>query len=179
MKFPLAVETIEVSSPPPSNSEVPSFGKSTRDIPNLGGTEVLVRILCTGICYTDFFLFNNVGAVPGHEAVGIIEATGSSVSDGLKVGDRVGVGYGTGSCGDCRECKEGHEPTCLKFADFLSSAPNGLSTYASYVTRDEGFVFKIPESIPSPYAGPLMCAGAVSSLLRPSMIQNMLATLLK
>lgn len=167
-KFPLAVDTIEVSSPPPPNSEVPSFCKSTRVIPTLGPTEVLVRILCTGICHTDFFLSHQIGAVPGHEAVGIIEATGSSLTnasdDGIsvKTGDRVGVGYGTGSCGltSCRECTEGHETTCAEFTNFIGGAPHGLGTYASYVTRDVKFVFKIPDGLPSPYAGPLMCAGA-------------------
>lgn len=130
--------------------------KSVRTVNALGQNEVLVRILCTGVCHTDFMAFGRPGAVPGHEAVGIVEAAGSAVSD-IAIGDRVGMGYICGSCGSCRECDDGYEQLCDESEKFWSR-PNG--GYASHVTWDARYVHPIPDAIPSAHAGPLLCAGA-------------------
>jgi propanol-preferring alcohol dehydrogenase len=42
--------------------------------------------------------------VPGHEAVGRIDAVGNGVT-GWPVGDRVGVGFLGGHCGVCEQCR--------------------------------------------------------------------------
>ena len=44
--------------------------------------------------------------VPGHEVIGVIEATGERVK-GLKPGDRVGLGWFSGSCMACQPCMSG------------------------------------------------------------------------
>lgn len=176
--FPITVETIEIGSMPKPGSDIVSFRRGTRHVPSLGPREVLVRILCTGVCHTDFMMFHRpdpIGSIPGHEAIGIVEAVGSNAvmeKFGIDVGDRVGIGYGTGSCGSCRECDERYESNCDRFTSFFE-APHGLGAYASRVTRDAGFVFLIPDGLPSPYAGPLLCAGAtVYSALADSGIPN-------
>ena len=41
--------------------------------------------------------------VPGHEAVGVIDALGNGI-ERWRVGQRVGVGFLAGSCGHCKRC---------------------------------------------------------------------------
>jgi len=47
----------------------------------------------------------------GHEIIGVAVRVGSSVTNGIKIGDRVGVGAQSESClgrlGDCPDCAMG------------------------------------------------------------------------
>ncbi len=68
--------------------------------------EVLVRIVASGICYTDIAVKNQDINIPlpmvlGHEGSGIIEKVGSAVTH-LKVGDHVVLSGD--SCGHCHSC---------------------------------------------------------------------------
>ena len=49
--------------------------------------------------------------VPGHEALGRIDALGGGV-EGWKLGQRVGVGYLAGNCGYCEFCRDGNLVGC-------------------------------------------------------------------
>ena len=49
--------------------------------------------------------------VPGHEAVGRIDALGA-YAQGWVVGQRVGVGFLGGSCGYCEYCRGGNLVNC-------------------------------------------------------------------
>ncbi|MEI9953155.1 MAG: alcohol dehydrogenase catalytic domain-containing protein [Pseudomonadota bacterium] len=70
-----------------------------------------------GVCHSD--AANGGGAcfrfqwprVPGHEAVGVIDALGEGVQ-GWTVGQRVGVGFLGGSCGYCEFCRGGDLVSC-------------------------------------------------------------------
>lgn len=67
--------------------------KSDCEIPMIKDDEVLVRVLATGICGTDFGIYKGYreveeGLIPGHEFIGEIVKLGSSVT-GYEVGDRV------------------------------------------------------------------------------------------
>jgi alcohol dehydrogenase (NADP+) len=103
----------------------------------------------------------------GHEIIGHAVRVGKNVKD-IKVGDRVGVGAQGRSClsPECPDCSVGRENYCRR--------PGRASTYNSRYPGDEGksyggyadynrthhaFVFKIPDSIPSELAAPMMCAG--------------------
>lgn len=153
----VTVQTFAVDAAAKDPSEdVPPFRDASRPVRELGSREVLVRVLACGVCHTDFFLFGKQDAVPGHEVIGVIEAAGSDVSH-YRVGQRVGCGYQTSSCGDCSECNDGYEPLCSEAQSYMQ-APNG--GFASHVTWDERFVFPIPDEISSPHAAPLLCAGA-------------------
>jgi Zn-dependent alcohol dehydrogenase len=56
---------------------------------------------------------NQVG---GHEGVGKIVKMGpGSESNDLKVGDRVGIKWLSGICGNCPACLSGHDGTTLSF----------------------------------------------------------------
>jgi len=108
----------------------------------------------------DFFQFNNVGVVPGHESVGIVKAVGEQVEQEgrIKVGMRVGFGYQFTSCGSCETCDAKFENLCDKSQPF-AQAPIG-GGYQTGVVWDSKFVFPIPDSLQSIHAAPLLCAGA-------------------
>jgi threonine dehydrogenase-like Zn-dependent dehydrogenase len=78
-------------------------------------TDVIVRITSTTICGSDLHLYHNEvpsfkepamqrGDVLGHEGMGIVEETGSQVSN-FKKGDRVVISAVI-SCGKCFYCKK-------------------------------------------------------------------------
>jgi alcohol dehydrogenase len=80
-------------------------------------TDAVVRVDAVTICGTDLHILKGDvpavtdGRILGHEAVGTVEAVGSSVKT-VKVGDRVLVSCIT-SCGTCRYCREGRSGQCL------------------------------------------------------------------
>ena len=51
--------------------------------------------------------------VPGHEAVGTVLALGENAK-GLKIGQKVGIGWSAFSCSSCFECLSGHQNLCAK-----------------------------------------------------------------
>ncbi len=83
----------------------------------LGNNEVLVTVTHCSIARGDIqFIDNDWGdtrfpLVPGHEIVGLVAETGSTVT-GLTTGDRVGIGYQQEACFSCELCKDGNEQLC-------------------------------------------------------------------
>lgn len=79
-------------------------------------TDAIIRITANAVCGTDLHMIRGTmgnmkeGTVLGHEAVGIIEQTGSSVRN-LKPGDRVVV-PSTIACGYCSYCRAGYYAQC-------------------------------------------------------------------
>jgi len=93
---------------------------SWQDVPDptiVAATDAVVRVDAVTICGTDLHILKgdvptvDEGRILGHEAVGTIEAVGSSVSR-RQVGDRVLVSC-ISSCGSCRFCREGRYGQCL------------------------------------------------------------------
>jgi threonine 3-dehydrogenase len=87
--------------------------------PTIGINDVLVRVLCTGICGTDVHIYEwdewaqktiPVPMAIGHEFVGEIVEVGSNVSDFFP-GDIVS-GEGHVVCGRCRNCLAGRRHLC-------------------------------------------------------------------
>ncbi|MDR2502374.1 MAG: NAD(P)-dependent alcohol dehydrogenase [Oscillospiraceae bacterium] len=77
-------------------------------------SEVLVRLIASGVCHTDSAGINQLipvtlPAIFGHEGVGVVEQVGVGV-EGLKPGDRVIMSFP--SCGTCSHCVEGHPWAC-------------------------------------------------------------------
>ncbi|WP_112276229.1 L-threonine 3-dehydrogenase [Lentzea terrae] len=109
--------------------------------PTPGPTDVLVRVLRTGICGTDLHIESwddwaaqNIKAplTLGHEFVGEVVETGASVT-GVKVGDLVS-GEGHLVCGTCRNCKAGRRHLCANTRG-LGVHSNGA--FAQYVVLPE------------------------------------------
>lgn len=106
----------------------------------------------------------------GHEIVGIVVRAGSQAK-GLKVGDRVGVGAQNDSCqgrkGDCEACASGLENYCKvsNVGTYNSKHLNGGKSYGGYALYHRApahFVIKIPDSIPSAEAAPMLCGGVTT-----------------
>ena len=82
----------------------------------LKSTDVIVKILKTTICGTDLHILKGDvpevtnGRILGHEGVGIVEETGTAVTE-FKKGDRVLISCIT-SCGKCSSCKKGMYSHC-------------------------------------------------------------------
>ena len=80
-------------------------------------TDAVIRVDAVTICGTDLHILKgdvptvDQGRVLGHEAVGTIEAVGSSVTR-RRDGDRVLVSC-ISSCGSCRFCRAGQYGQCL------------------------------------------------------------------
>jgi alcohol dehydrogenase len=94
--------------------------KSWSDVPNptiQSPSDVIVRVETTTICGTDLHILKGdvpavtKGRILGHEGVGTITETGSSVTS-LKVGDRVIISC-IKSCGHCANCKTGLYSHCM------------------------------------------------------------------
>ena len=89
-------------------------------VPEIGDSQVSVRIAAGGICGSDLHYYNHGGfgvvrlrepMVLGHEIAGIVEAVGAKASR-VKVGDRVAVSPSR-PCNACKFCLEGRQNHCL------------------------------------------------------------------
>jgi alcohol/geraniol dehydrogenase (NADP+) len=135
----------------------------TYDPPKLGTHDVRVAITHCGLCHTDiqaidefYDISYKYPFIPGHEIVGIVSETGSTVSD-LKIGDRVGIGWQGHSCMQCEYCENGEEQRCIEIADMATWLPYG--GFSSSVVVGHRFAYPLPANMPSEYAAVLMCAG--------------------
>ncbi|MGP8175017.1 MAG: NAD(P)-dependent alcohol dehydrogenase [Terracidiphilus sp.] len=127
----------------------------------LGPQEVEIAITHCGICHSDLHLISNDWGIsqypfiPGHEIIGAVAAVGDAVRS-LAVGQRVGLGWQSNSCGECEWCTRGLENLCPA-AEGTCVHRNG--GYADRVRANVRFVIPIPEALGSEQAAPLLCGG--------------------
>ncbi len=127
----------------------------------LGAQEVEIAITHCGICHSDLHLICNDWGIshypfiPGHEIVGTVAAVGSDVRS-LQVGQRVGLGWQSNSCGECEWCTRGMENLCPSSEGTCVHRNGG---YAERVRANARFVIPIPEALKSEHAAPLLCGG--------------------
>ena len=101
------------------------------DLPTPAVTEpgdAVVTVHRAGLCGSDLHPWAGrepflPGVVPGHEAVGVVAATGAGVHD-VAVGDRVVVPFST-SCGTCAPCRRGLSARCVRARLLGWGAPDG------------------------------------------------------
>ena len=123
--------------------------------------QVQVRIESCGICHSDVSMLNNdwgiakFPLVPGHEAVGIVEAVGAEAR-GLEVGDRVGVGWFAGSCLACQPCLTGRHQLCSSGQQTIVGRHGG---FADRTRVNWEWAVKLPDALDPLRAGPLFCGG--------------------
>jgi propanol-preferring alcohol dehydrogenase len=126
-------------------------------------TEVLLEVLACGVCRTDLHVLDGelpdlrYPVTPGHEIVGRVVAVGSEVTS-LEVGQRVGVPWLAGTCGECEPCRRGLENLCERAELTGYTKPGG---YAELVTADARYCLRIPERYADAAAAPLLCAGLI------------------
>ena len=131
------------------------------DAGELAADDVEIRISHCGVCHSDLHLIDNdwqiskFPFVPGHEIVGSVAAVGARVQ-GLKLGDRVGVGWQAGSCGHCEWCRGGKENLCPQSQPTCVHRNGG---FAEAIRVPARFAIPIPQALESENAAPLLCAG--------------------
>jgi S-(hydroxymethyl)glutathione dehydrogenase / alcohol dehydrogenase len=137
--------------------------------------EVLIRTVASGVCHSDLHFVDGfypfpAPAVLGHEAAGIVEAVGKSVTY-VKPGDHV-ICCLSVFCGYCEDCMSGHPNRCSNRAATqrpkdakprlsLNGQPlpqfADLSTYAEKMLLHENAVVKIGDNIPLDRAALIGC----------------------
>jgi propanol-preferring alcohol dehydrogenase len=135
-----------------------------------GAGEVRIRVEACGVCHSDADTVEGTfpidwPRVPGHEAVGRIDALGAHVQ-GWIVGQRVGVGFLGGFCGYCEYCRGGDLVNCCN-QEFTGIDRDG--GYAEMLIAKASGPMSIPDDLSSVAAAPLLCAGLTTfSALRNS-----------
>jgi uncharacterized zinc-type alcohol dehydrogenase-like protein len=128
---------------------------------DLGFDEVEIGVTHCGVCRSDVHLIANDWGIsqfpfiPGHEVIGTVTAVGQHVRS-LAVGQRVGLGWQSNSCGQCEWCVRGMENLCAA-AEATCVHRNG--GYANRVRANARFVLPIPDALPSEQSAPLLCGG--------------------
>ena len=118
----------------------------SRTVPEPGPSQLLVRVVCCGVCRTDLHLSEGdlppkrAAVTPGHEVVGLVEGCGEQVAR-FAVGDRVGVAWLGRTDGSCRFCRRGEENLCLAPAFTGWHLDGG---YADFCLVDEAFGYALP-----------------------------------
>lgn len=127
----------------------------------LGPEQAEIAVEHCGICHSDQSMLDNEWGrtrypfVPGHEIVGTISAIGAQAR-GVKVGQRVGVGWFAGSCMHCRSCIGGDQHLCASTEETIVGRHGG---FAERVRAHWAWAFPLPEGLDAGRAGPLFCGG--------------------
>ena len=121
----------------------------TAEVPSPGPAEALVRSLVTGVCGSDLHAargrhpFVALPYRPGHEVVGIIEATGAQAGDWTP-GQRVIVEPDL-PCWTCKMCTSGRENLCENLQFFGCGYPQG--GMADYFTLAANRLHAVPDAL--------------------------------
>jgi D-arabinose 1-dehydrogenase-like Zn-dependent alcohol dehydrogenase len=150
------------------------FDSATRElavrdvpVPDVGPTDVLVRVKACGICLSDVHLIDGSlrsslpVVTPGHEAAGVIERVGERVP-GWTPGQRV-VMAGGKACGACASCANGRgQEDCLRFrimgfdydgawAEFIVVPYTSLTLVPEHIPFEQAAI--LADAVSTPYAG--------------------------
>jgi uncharacterized zinc-type alcohol dehydrogenase-like protein len=131
------------------------------DLGPLGAEEVEVAVEHCGLCHSDLSVLNNdwgfsqYPGVLGHEVVGHVVAVGTEAK-GLKVGQKVGIGWNSSSCMHCRQCKSGDQHLCVQAQPTIVGHRGG---FASRVRAHWAWTIPLPDATNLAEAGPLLCGG--------------------
>ncbi len=127
----------------------------------LGGEQIEIKVEYCGICHSDLSMLNNEWGmsvypfVGGHEVVGTIVAAGENVK-GLALGDKVGLGWNSATCGHCDNCISGFQINCAALEGTIVQRHGG---FADRVRCNWDWAVKLPDELDPSKAGPLFCGG--------------------
>jgi threonine 3-dehydrogenase len=133
-------------------------GVEIRDVsvPEIGPTDVLVKVKVASICGTDLHIYNwdrwaqsriHPPLIPGHEFCGEVVAYGNEVTS-VKEGDFVSAEMHV-ACGKCLQCRTGEAHIC-QFVKIIGVDADGA--FAEYVRIPESNIWKLDPAIPQEYA---------------------------
>ena len=133
----------------------------TIDLGPLGADDVEVGVEHCGLCHSDLSIFNNdwgisqYPAILGHEVVGRVTAIGPNAK-GIEVGQRIGIGWNSGSCMHCRQCMSGSQHLCPQVEQTIVGHRGG---FATRIRAHWAWTIPLPEKLDFAEAGPLLCGG--------------------
>ncbi len=133
-------------------------GADVRDVkvPEIGLTDVLVRVKVASVCGTDLHIYNwdswaqhriHPPLIPGHEFCGEVAAVGAEVTT-VKEGDFVSAEMHV-NCGKCYQCRTGDAHIC-QHVKIIGVDADGA--FAEYVRIPESNIWKLDPAIPQEYA---------------------------
>lgn len=128
---------------------------------DLKAAEVEIQVSHCGVCHSDLSMLENEWGmsafpfVPGHEVTGTVVALGSEAK-GLKIGQRVGLGWSAFSCLSCPQCLSGDHNLCATTQGTIVGRHGG---FADRVRAQWAWVRPLPEALDITKAGPLLCGG--------------------
>jgi uncharacterized zinc-type alcohol dehydrogenase-like protein len=127
----------------------------------LGFEEVEIKVSHCGICHSDLSMLNNDWGmsafpfVPGHEVTGTVTALGEGAK-GLKIGQRVGVGWTAYTCLSCHECLSGNHNICAQNQGTIVGRHGG---FADRLRVQWTWARPLPDALDLAKVGPLLCGG--------------------
>lgn len=135
----------------------PEYGATLirKDIPKIGPNEVLVKVLATSICGTDYHIFSwdawsqkrvKLPKIMGHEFAGKVIKIGEKVSK-VNIGDVVSAETHI-VCGKCELCVTGKAHICK---DTIILGVDTDGSFAEYIAIPEDNVWINDSSIPPEY----------------------------
>ena len=120
-----------------------------RPEPQVKPDEVLVRVKACALNHLDIWIRQGIPAyqiplphISGSDVSGLVERVGSLSKD-VKIGQKVFVSPGL-SCGECDECKVGHDNLCASYGLVGAKTDGG---YAEFVAVPGQNVIPIPASL--------------------------------
>jgi alcohol/geraniol dehydrogenase (NADP+) len=148
----------------------------TFDPGELRPEEVEIKVSYCGICHSDVSMLDNEWGmskfpfVPGHEAVGTVVALGEEAK-GLKIGQRVGVGWSAYSCLSCHECLSGDHHLCANNQGTMVGRHGGFS---DRLRVQWTWARPLPDGLDLAKTGPLLCGG--NTVFAPFLQHNIPST---
>ena len=133
----------------------------TIDAGALGDEEVEVSVDYCGVCHSDLSMVRNEWGnarypfIPGHEVIGTVSALGTQAK-GLRVGQRVGIGWTNGSCMHCQPCLSGDQHLCAQSVATIVGHNGG---FADKLRAHWAWTIPLPDGLDLASAGPLLCGG--------------------
>src|SRR6059036_3565131 len=136
----------------------PAPGAEIREvaIPQIGPTDVLVRVKVASICGTDLHIYEwdrwaqnriHPPLIPGHEFCGEVVAYGDEVTTVMEA-DFVSAEMHV-ACGKCLQCRTGEAHICQN-VKIIGVDADGA--FAEYVVIPESNIWKLDPAIPKEYA---------------------------
>jgi threonine 3-dehydrogenase len=125
-------------------------------VPEIGPTEVLIKVRKAAICGTDIHILKwdewsqkhvRPGTTVGHEFMGEVAQVGSAVT-GFGEGDRVSA-EGHLTCGHCRNCRAGKRHLCR---NTIGIGIHRHGAFADFIAMPAVNVFKVPPAVPDEIA---------------------------
>ncbi|HEX3408758.1 MAG TPA: alcohol dehydrogenase catalytic domain-containing protein [Candidatus Binataceae bacterium] len=112
--------------------------------PEVGPTDMLVRVSACGICSGDimpWYIRRKAPLVLGHEPVGVVAEVGAQVSE-FRPGDRVFVHHHA-PCFQCAACRRGEYVQCVTWRA-TNLTPGGMAEYFLVSAANQRDTLKLP-----------------------------------